>query len=106
MSAPGCSGTEAQPPVRMLQGDETVNHFHSTHLLRLPFPIKEEIARCAQADGVSFDQFVATAVAEKIAAIDKAAFFAERRARADFEAFDRLMSRPGSTPLPLGDELP
>ena len=53
---------------------------------------------------MSFDQFVATAVAEKIAALDKAAFFAERCARADFGAFDQLMSRLGSRPLPFGDE--
>ena len=55
---------------------------------------------------MSFDQFVATAVAEKIAALDKAAFFAERCARADFGAFDQLMSRLGSRPLPFGDEAP
>jgi len=78
--------------------------FHSTHLLHLPPSIKDEAARCAQADGVSFDEFVATAVAEKIAALDKAAFFAERCAREDFGAFDQLMSRLRSKPLPFGDE--
>ena len=81
----------------------SVSPFHSTHLLRLPPSIKDEVARCAQADGVSFDQFVASAVAEKIAALDKAAFFAERCARADFGNFDQLMSRLGR-PLPFGDE--
>jgi hypothetical protein len=35
-------------------------------------------------DGVSVNQFVATAVAEKLAAMNTAAFFAERRERADF----------------------
>ena len=83
-----------------------MSHFHSTHPLRLPPSVKEEAERCAEASGVSFDQFVAAAVAEKLAVIDKAAFFAERRARADFEAFDRLMSRLGSRPLAFGDELP
>jgi hypothetical protein len=38
---------------------------------------------------------VATAVAEKLAAMNTAAFFAERRERADFKAFDRLMRRKG-----------
>ena len=46
------------------------------------------------------------AVAEKVATLDKSAFFAERRTRADFEAFDQLMSRLGSRPLPFGDEAP
>jgi hypothetical protein len=46
---------------------------------------------------------VATAVAEKVAAMNTAQFFAERRARADFKAFDRLMRRKGGEP-PLDDD--
>jgi hypothetical protein len=50
---------------------------------------------------VSINQFVATAVAEKLAAMNTAAFFAERRERADFSAFDRLMRRKrGEVPRP------
>ena len=52
----------------------------------------------------SFNQFVATAVAEKLAAMSTATFFAERRERADFEAFDRLMPRRGGEP-PKPDDL-
>ena len=59
----------------------------STYPLRLP--------RSVKADGISINQFVATAVAEKLAAMSTAAFFAERRDRADFTAFDRLMRRKG-----------
>ena len=80
--------------------------FHSTHLLHLPPSIKEEATRCAQADGLSFDQFVATAVAEKVAALNKAAFFAERSARADLGVFDQLMSRLAARPLPSGSKAP
>jgi HicB family len=67
----------------------------STHPLRLPRSIKAEVERRAKADGVSVNQFVATAVAEKLAVMNTAAFFAERRERADFTAFDRLMRRKG-----------
>lgn len=77
----------------------------STYPLRLPTSVKAEVARRAKADGTSFNQFVATAVAEKLAAMNTAAFFAERRERADFEAFDRLMSRQGGEPPPPGDEV-
>ena len=50
---------------------------------------------------MSINQFVATAVAEKLAAMNTAAFFAERRERADFAAFDRLMRRKrGEVPQP------
>ncbi|MGA9867111.1 MAG: toxin-antitoxin system HicB family antitoxin [Acetobacteraceae bacterium] len=69
-----------------------------TYPLRLPHSVKAEVERRAKADGISINQFVATAVAEKLAVMDTAAFFAERRARADFKAFDRLMRRKGGEP--------
>lgn len=67
----------------------------STYPLRLPRSLKQEVERRAQEDGVSMNQFMATAVAEKLAAMNTATYFAERRARADFKAFDRLMRRKG-----------
>jgi post-segregation antitoxin (ccd killing protein) len=70
----------------------------STYPLRLPHSIKAEVMRRAKEDGISVNQFVATAVAEKLAAMNTAAFFAERRARADMKAFDRLMRRKGGEP--------
>jgi hypothetical protein len=44
----------------------------STDLLRLPRAVKAEVERFAKADGVSINQFVATAVAEKLAAFCRA----------------------------------
>jgi uncharacterized protein (DUF1778 family) len=70
----------------------------STYPLRLPRSIKAEIERRAKQDGTSVNQFVVTAVAEKLAAMRTGEFFAERRARADFSAFDRLMQRKGGEP--------
>ncbi len=67
----------------------------STYPLRLPRSVKVEVERRAKADGVSVNQFVATAVGEKLAAMNTAAFFAARREQADFSAFDRLMQRKG-----------
>jgi hypothetical protein len=67
----------------------------STYLLRLPRSVKAEVERRAKQDGTSVNQFVATAVAEKLAAMRTREFFAERRARADFTAFDGLMLRMG-----------
>lgn len=73
----------------------------STYLLRLPRSVRAEVERRSKADGVSINQFVATAVAEKLAAMNTATFFAERRNRADFVAFDRLMRRKrGEIPQP------
>jgi hypothetical protein len=70
----------------------------STYPLRLPRSVKAEVERRAKRDGTSVNQFVATAVAEKLAAMNTADFFSERRHRADFAAFDRLMKRKGGEP--------
>ena len=72
--------------------------------LRLPPSIAAEAERLATADGTSLDQFVATAVAEKVAALRTAEFFAGRKGRADWAAFERLMARPGGEPPQEGDE--
>ena len=44
------------------------------------------------------------AVAEKVSAMTTAEYFAERKARADMEVFDRILSRPGGEPPRPGDE--
>jgi len=67
----------------------------STFRLRLPSSVKAEVERRAKAEGTSVNQFAATAVAEKLAAMNTAAWFAGRRERANFVAFDRLMRRKG-----------
>ncbi|HXA23575.1 MAG TPA: toxin-antitoxin system HicB family antitoxin [Acetobacteraceae bacterium] len=78
---------------------------NATYPLRLPRSVKAEVERRAKADGISVNQFVATAVAEKLPAMDTAEFFAERRARADFKGFDRLMRRKGGEPPGLDDTI-
>jgi hypothetical protein len=78
---------------------------HSTYPLRLPRSLKQEVERRAQEDGVSMNQFMATAVAEKLAAMNTATYFAERRTRANFKAFDRLMRRKGGEPPRDDDKL-
>ena len=73
----------------------------STYPLRLPRSVKAEVERRAKQEGISINQFVATAIAEKLAAMNTAEFFAERRERADFAAFDRLIRRKaGEAPGP------
>lgn len=77
-----------------------------TYPLRLPASIKSEAERLAASEGTSLNQFVASAVAEKVAALRTACYFDERRGRADWAAFDRLMGRAGGEPPRRGDELP
>jgi hypothetical protein len=77
----------------------------TTYPLRLPRSLKQEVERRAREDGTSVNQFVATAVAEKLAAMNTAQFFADRRARADFKAFDKLMRRKGGEPPRADDKV-
>jgi hypothetical protein len=51
------------------------------------------------------NQFVAMAVAEKVSALETARFFTDRKARAEFKAFDKIMRRRGGAPPRAGDEL-
>jgi uncharacterized protein (DUF1778 family) len=74
--------------------------------LRLPQSIKAGVARAAKRDGTSMNQLIATAVAEKLSALETMEFFEERARRADYEWFDRFMNREGGEPPRAGDELP
>ncbi len=78
----------------------------STYPLRLPTSVKAEVVRRAKAEGTSFNQFVATAVAEKLAAMNTAAFFLERRERANYAAFDKIMRRKGGEKPKPEDQIP
>jgi predicted HicB family RNase H-like nuclease len=55
----------------------------STYPLRLPRSVKLAAEKLAKEEGISLNQLVATAVAEKLAAMRTAAFFLERKQRAD-----------------------
>jgi hypothetical protein len=76
----------------------------STYPLRLPKSIKSAAEKLARDEGISMNQFVATAVAEKLAAMQTASFFAERRGRADLAVFRKLLNRAGGEPPREGDE--
>lgn len=78
----------------------------STYPLRLPRSVKMAVEKLAKEEGVSLNQFVATAVAEKLTAMNTANFFADRKSRADFEAFRSILTRDGGQPPREGDELP
>lgn len=56
----------------------------STYPLKLPVSIKKAAQRLAKEDGVSLNQWIAVAVAQKIGVVETAAdFFARYRAQAD-----------------------
>jgi hypothetical protein len=77
-----------------------------TYPLRLPRSLKEAVERVSRENRTSINQFVATAVAEKVSALQTAKYFADRPARADFKALDKIMRRKGGKAPRKGDEVP
>ena len=76
----------------------------STYPLRLPRSIRAGVERLSKQEGVSINQFVSIAVAEKLAMLEAESYFAGRQARADLDAFDRLMTRATGESPRAGDE--
>ena len=78
-----------------------------TYPLKLPASLKEAAARLAKADGVSLNQWIAAAVAQKIGVIETAAAFLRRRAgAATGDGLSALLDLvPAADPVP-GDRMP
>ncbi len=53
----------------------------ATYPLKLPLSVKNAAARLAKADGVSLNQWIASAVAEKVGSVETAAHFLSQRAK-------------------------
>jgi hypothetical protein len=77
----------------------------SNYALRLPASLKREVEKVARDDGTSLNQFIVTAVAEKLSALRTADFFEERRQRADVEAALEVMNRVRGEAPKEGDEV-
>lgn len=70
----------------------------TTFPLRLPASLKAAVEQASRADGTSINQFVVTAIAEKLSAMKTAEFFTEHRAQADIEAARRILQRQNGQP--------
>jgi HicB family len=77
----------------------------STFALRLPDSLYAHAKKLAERDQASLNQFITVAVAEKVSALDTAAFFAERAARGDVSALQRILDRVPAAPPLKGDGL-
>ena len=78
----------------------------SIYSLGLPASLKAAVAEISKADGTSINQFVTTAVAEKVSAMRTAEFSTTRGAKADIETARRLLRRDGGQPPEPEDRLP
>jgi hypothetical protein len=65
----------------------------STISLRLPESLHKEIRKLADEEGISINQFISTAAAEKLAALKTVAYLEERARRGSREKFEAALAR-------------
>jgi hypothetical protein len=77
----------------------------TSYPLKLPTSVKTAAQRLAKEDGVSLNQWISVAVAEKVGAVETAASFLKRRA-GDARPSDMLgyLDQAGNEPPMAGDE--
>ena len=79
----------------------------ATYPLKLPASIKAAAARLAEEDGVSLNQWIATAVAQKIGVVETAAmFFRQRAGNATPDDLERIMRKVPDVPPEPEDAIP
>lgn len=78
----------------------------ATYPLKLPTSVKNAAAELARVDGVSLNQFIAAAVAEKVGSIRTAtAFLGERSKGSKPKDMLKYLRRAPKAPPAKGDEL-
>jgi len=78
---------------------------NSNYALRLPVSLKQSIEQVAKDDGTSLNQFIVSAIAEKLSAIKTADYFANRAKQGDLNAALALFKRTGGETPQAGDEV-
>lgn len=77
----------------------------STLSLRLPESVHKKVRELARKEGVSINQFIATALAEKISALMTADYLEERARRGSREKFERALAKVKNRPPEPDDAL-
>jgi len=78
----------------------------STITVSLPDYLRANAERLAREEGISINQLVASAMGEKLAALEGLSRLEDRAARGRMVDIDRILAKvPAAEPLP-GDELP
>ena len=77
----------------------------TTLSLRIPTSLHRAIKELASQDGYSMNQFLITAAAEKLSALETVDYLSSRARRANLQEFDRLLARVPDTEPDAGDQL-
>ena len=74
--------------------------------LRLPESLHKRLRELAERDDVSINQFIATAVAEKMSALLTVEYLGQRARRGQRRKFDRVLKKVRPTEPERSDRLP
>jgi hypothetical protein len=74
--------------------------------VELPESLKRSIETLARTEGYTVDQFMASAAAEKIAAMRTVEYLRSEAAKGRREDFDQVLASVPSAPVPDSDRLP
>jgi len=77
----------------------------STLSLRLPNSLHEEVKKLARREGISINQLVSTAVAEKLAALMTEEHLEKRARRGSKQKFQRVLRKVRSIPAASDDRV-
>ena len=75
----------------------------STLSLRLPNSLHDRVRELAESEGVSINQFISTAVAEKMSALMTSEYLAARAGRGDRDQFEAALGRIPNAPASKDD---
>lgn len=74
--------------------------------IQIPDSLYSSLQRLAEQDGISMDQFVALAIAEKIAALTTERYLKERASRANRASYEAVLAKVPDIEPELHDKLP
>ena len=77
----------------------------STMSLRLPESLHRQVRELAEREGISINQLVTTALAEKMSALMAREYLEARAQRGSREKFDRALAKVRARAPEAGDEL-
>ena len=77
----------------------------STLSLRLPESLHKQVRELALQEGISINQFAATAIAEKLSALMTSSYLEQRAARGERTRFEQALAKVGSAPAEEHDRL-
>jgi len=77
----------------------------STLSLRLPDSLHDELRRLAEQEGISINQFIASAAAEKLSALRTASYLKQRALKGSRKEFEAVLAKVPDISAPESDRL-